>query len=201
MSNWAYAAFLQDDWRVASNVTVNLGLRYELSTVLKEAHNLLGNFDPNLGLVQVGKQVSAPFQTNKANFAPRVGLSWDVGGKGKTVIRGGGGLMYENVNWQAYLAFNNSFGLTSIPTGATQNGAPGPGSILVGNLSPTPPTYWENGPIFGNLSPSALACDDTAPCAILGVDRKITTPYVYNWMLSLQQAFTPDLTLELAYVG
>src|SRR5579862_8915477 len=47
--SWSYAGFVQDDWRLAKTVTLNLGLRYEFNTVLKEDHNLLGNFDPNLG--------------------------------------------------------------------------------------------------------------------------------------------------------
>ena len=45
--NWAYGLFLQDDWRATKNLTVNLGVRYEFSSVIKEQHNLLGNFDPN----------------------------------------------------------------------------------------------------------------------------------------------------------
>ncbi|HMK21009.1 MAG TPA: hypothetical protein VK466_01665, partial [Terriglobales bacterium] len=204
LSNWAYALFAQDDWRLTRNVTVNLGLRYELNTVLKDAHNLLGNFDPNAGLVQVGKQISAPFNGNHANFAPRFGFAWDVSGKGLTVVRAGGGLMYEAVNWETYLAFANSFGLTSIPTGATLNGLPGPGTILVGNLSPAPATPWDNGPVFVDISPANLHCNDAAAggaCAIMSVDRGIRTPRVWNWNLSLQQAFGPNLSLEVAYVG
>ena len=54
MSYNGYAAFLQDDWRIKPTVTVNLGLRYELTTVMKEANNLIGNFDPSQGLQQVG---------------------------------------------------------------------------------------------------------------------------------------------------
>jgi hypothetical protein len=200
LSDWSYAAFLQDDMRVSHTFTLNLGLRYELNTALKEEHDLIANFDPNVGLVQVGKQIKAPFQTNHANFAPRAGFAWDIGGQGKTVVRGGGGIMYENVNWQAYLAFNNSFGLTSIPTGAQIDGAAGPGSIQVGNLSiGTPSAPWDTSPIFA--SAGQLSCDSGAPCSILGVDQKITTPYVYNWMVSLQQAITPNLSLEVAYVG
>ncbi|HET7209111.1 MAG TPA: TonB-dependent receptor, partial [Terriglobales bacterium] len=204
LSNWAYALFAQDDWRIAPNLTINLGLRYELNTVLKDAHNLLGNFDPNLGLVQVGKQVSSPFNGNHANFAPRFGFAWDMGGKGKTVIRGGAGLMYETVNWESFLAFANSFGLTSIPTGALLDGAAGPGTIQVGNLAPTPATPWDNGPVFGDLSPTNLHCDNAAtgrPCAIMSVARNISTPYVWNWNLSLERALTSKLSLEVAYVG
>jgi len=201
LSNWAYAAFVQDDWRVTRALTVNFGLRYEFNTVLKESHNLIGNFDPNAGLVQVGKQVSSPYNADHKNFAPRVGFAWDVTGNGNTVLRGGGGLVYETVNWQSFLAFNNSFGLAAIPTGATLDGAPGPGSILVGNLTIFPSATWDNGPLYGDLSPSNLHCDAGAPCAILGVDRNLTTPYVTNWTLSVQHAFSPNLSLELAYVG
>jgi len=104
LSDWSYAAFLQDDMRVSPTFTLNLGLRYELNTALKEEHDLIANFDPNAGLVQVGKQIKAPFQTNHANFAPRAGFAWDIGGQGKTGFAAAGGIMYENVNWQAYLA-------------------------------------------------------------------------------------------------
>ena len=199
--NWAYAGFVQDDWRVTKDLTVNFGLRYEVNTVIKDDHNLLGNFDPNLGLVQVGKQISSPYDGNHKNFAPRAGFAWDPAGNGKTVIRGGGGIMYETVNWEAFLAFNNSFGLGAIPTGALLDGVPGPGTIQVGNISPALANPWDSGPLFGNIAPSQLQCNVASPCPIMGVDRNITTPYVYDWTLNIQHAFTPNLTLEIAYVG
>jgi hypothetical protein len=203
--NWAFAGFVQDDWRLTRNLTLNLGLRYELNTVIQDADNLLANFSPTLGLVQVGKQISSPYQGNHTNFAPRVGFAWDVYGDGRTVLRAGAGVMYEAVNWETFLAFNNSFGLPSIPTGATLSGAPGPGTIQVGNLTPPPPAQWDTGPVFGNLSPSNLSCADPAtgvnPCAIMGVDPKITTPFVTHWAVSLQREITPNVTLEIAYVG
>jgi len=209
--NWAYAAFVQDDWRVSKTLTVNLGLRYEFNSVIKEAHNLLGNFDPNLGMVQVGKQISSAYNSDPKNFAPRFGFAWDINGKGNTVIRGGGGLAYEFVNWQSFLAFNNSFGLPSVPTGAviagtgTANPITAGGTITAGNLTiPPSPPQWDSGvPLYGNLSGSQINCDPNGagPCAIMSVDRAITTPYVWNWTLNLQHAFAPNLTLEVGYVG
>ena len=54
LSQWAYALSIQDDWRILPRVTVNLGLRYDYASPMAEANNLLGGFDPNLGMVQVG---------------------------------------------------------------------------------------------------------------------------------------------------
>src|ERR1700730_4721806 len=96
LSNQGYAAFMQDDWHVRPRLTVNLGLRYELQTVLKDSTNKLGNFDPNspTGLVQVGFGETSAYHGDHNNFSPRVGFAWDVRGNGKTAVRGGGGIMY-----------------------------------------------------------------------------------------------------------
>ena len=208
IDNWAYGAFLQDDWRATKSLTFNLGLRYEYSTVMKEAHNLLGNFDPHskTGLIQAGMNgVSGPYNPDHTNFAPRFGFAWDVTGKGNTVLRGGASLVYETINWEALLAFNNAFGLNNVPTGGIIDGAGNTagGSITAGNLS-IPPILpqWDSGtPIYGaNVSTTALNCFNS-PCPIMSVDRNITTPYVWDWTLNLQHSFTPNLSLEIAYVG
>ena len=208
IDNWAYGAFLQDDWRATKSLTFNLGLRYEYSTVMKEAHNLLGNFDPHskTGLIQAGMNgVSGPYNPDHTNFAPRFGFAWDVTGKGNTVVRGGASLVYETINWEALLAFNNAFGLNNVPTGGIIDGAGNTagGSITAGNLS-IPPILpqWDSGtPIYGaNVSTTALNCFNS-PCPIMSVDRNITTPYVWDWTLNLQHSFTPNLSMEIAYVG
>jgi len=206
LHNWAYAGFFQDDWRVKKNLTLNFGVRYEYSTVPQEAHNLLGNFDPNVGLVQVGHGIGNLYNPDHKNFGPRAGFAWDITGNGRTVLRGGGGLMYETVNWQSFVAFNNAFGPGSVPTGwtVTVNGVttpnPSGGTITTGNLTTKNflnPVAWDVGPVY---SPNQ-DCSDNAPCPIMSVDRNLTVPHVWNWNLSLQQALTPNLTLEMAYVG
>ena len=206
--NWAYGLFIQDDWRVKKNLTINYGLRYEFSTVMKEAHNLLGNFDPNsaTGLIQAGMNgVSGPYNPDHKNFAPRLGFAWDVTGKGTTVVRGGLGLVYETINWEAMLAFNNAFGLNNVPTGAIIDGAGNSagGTIAAGNLAiPPGMPQWDSGqPIYGaNVSTAQLNCFNS-PCPIMSVDRNIKTPYVWDWTLNVQHAFTPNLSMEVAYVG
>jgi hypothetical protein len=206
--NWAYGLFVQDDWRVKKNLTINYGLRYEFSTVMKEAHNLLGNFDPNstTGLIQAGiNGVSGPYNPDHTNFAPRVGFAWDVTGQGSTVVRGGFGMVYETINWEAMLAFNNAFGLNNVPTGAIIDGAgdTAGGTIAAGNLAiPPGMPQWDSGqPIYGaNVSTAQLNCFNN-PCPIMSVDRNIKTPYVLDWTLNVQHAFTPNLSMEIAYVG
>jgi hypothetical protein len=206
--NWAYGLFAQDDWRVTKHLTINYGLRYEFNSVIKDAHNLLGNFDPNspTGLIQAGMNgVSGPYNPDHKNFAPRFGFAWDVTGKGNTVLRGGAGLVDETINWESLLAFNNAFGLSNVPTGAIINGTGGTagGTITAGNLA-IPPILpqWDSGvPLFGsNVSTTNLDCSAN-PCPIMSVARNITTPYIWNWTLNLQHSLTPNLSLEVAYVG
>src|ERR1700723_3844703 len=140
LHNFSEAVFFQDDWRIKKNLTLNLGLRYDYNGVIKEENNLLGNFSPTAGLEQVGQQISAPYHGDHTNFAPRVGLAWDPFGNGRTVIRAGAGIVYEQVNWEAFLAFNNVFGLGTIPTGGLLNGVQGTGKITSGVENvPTPP--------------------------------------------------------------
>jgi hypothetical protein len=205
LHNWAYALFFQDDWRAAKNLTINFGVRYEFSSVPQESNNLLGNFDPNVGLVQVGHGISSLYNPDHANFGPRAGFAWDIGGNGRTVLRGGGGLIYETVNWQSFIAFNNAFGPGSVPTGAPIDAAGNvsvPGGITTGNvtvknfLNPVP---WDSAttPLYGGSTVNCFL----SPCPIMTVDRDLTTPYVWNWTLNLQHAFTQNLLLEAAYVG
>ncbi|HSY90104.1 MAG TPA: hypothetical protein VK812_01970, partial [Candidatus Binatus sp.] len=77
------------------------------------------------------------------------------------------------------------------------------GTITAGNLAiPPGMPQWDSGvPIYGaNVSTSLLNCFNN-PCPIMSVDRNLTTPYVWNWTLNLQHAFTPNLSMEVAYVG
>jgi hypothetical protein len=196
ISNWGYAAFVQDDWRVSSHVTVNLGLRYEINTVIKDSNDLLGNFDPSVGLVQVGKQISKPYNGDYNNFAPRVGLAWDPTGTGKTVFRAGAGIIYETLNWESFLALNNTLGLGTIPTGAI-GVAPGGGSIDTGAINfPGSALNW-NGTVFPTTPLNCAA----NPCTILAVDPKLTTPWVTHWTANVEHSFTRNLVLQVAYVG
>ena len=229
MQNEGYGLFVQDDWRLSRSFTVNLGVRYELNTVVNEGNNLEGNFDPNQGLVQVGKQIGSIFNGDHNNFAPRIGIAWDVAGNGKTVIRAGGGVFYEQLSYDTFMGIGNLLGLRTVPTGVAlySNGNPTPttaggtinvgASVLTGGqlgsvTTPGSVKYnWANNGASIPLFPTAPACGDGTvklpsgitprPCTILGVDRNLRTPYVTTWNFGIQRAITNNLSLDVAYVG
>jgi hypothetical protein len=238
-----YSAFVQDDWRIRPRITLNLGLRYEIETVLSEDNNLIGNFDPTVGLEQVGYNINSPLNGDHNNFSPRFGIAWDVRGNGKTVVRIGGSIMYENPPVATFADLANALGLSRVPTGATQidcstnpcvNGSrqvttPGFGTIAISGVNVRGTSGlnagWQAqtasclfntncGPIFP-ASVVAVACGDgltftpagggsvtdPPPCNIEAADRNLRSPYIGTWTLNVQQAFTNDLSLQVAYVG
>src|SRR6185295_856865 len=88
ISQQYYAAFIQDDWRIHPRVTLNLGLRYEVQTPYRDRDNLIGNFDPTVpsGVMQQTEDRSV-YNTDWNNVSPRLGVAWDVTGRGTTVVR------------------------------------------------------------------------------------------------------------------
>ena len=93
------AFFVQDDWKVNSNLTLNLGLRYDIFTAPTERHDHQSNFVPATRTIQVAGE-NAPggrdlANTDKNNFGPRIGFAWSgLRDDKKIVIRGGYGLLY-----------------------------------------------------------------------------------------------------------
>ena len=212
LHNEQYAAFVQDDWHVAPRVTVNLGLRYEYTSVLADANDQLGNFLPSQGLVQVGKQISAPFNGDHKDFSPRLGMAWDLRGDGKTVVRAGGSLMYEQLPLDVFIAVSNQLGINQIPTGASiqVGGVTSPGSgnmgVIVVNV-PGSQINWNGSSVGGaSVFNTALVCGDglsgdASPCNTEAVDPNLRTPFVGTWTVNVEHAFTGNLSLEVGYVG
>ncbi|HEV2484543.1 MAG TPA: TonB-dependent receptor [Terracidiphilus sp.] len=98
VTNDQYAAFAQDDWKVTQRLTLNLGVREDLFTPDTEKNNKLANFD-NTKMAFVfagmnGTSRSAGIKMRYTNFGPRIGLAYDLNGKGTTVLRAGFGISY-----------------------------------------------------------------------------------------------------------
>ena len=122
-----YAFYVQDDWRVTPRLIVNLGLRYNLLTPMKDTFGNIGNFDPSSpsGMVQQGQPgFSTIWKIDPYDFEPRIGMAWDVKGNGTTVVRFGFGLIHETWNLETFegqfgMQGNGSTAINAIPTAAT----------------------------------------------------------------------------------
>src|SRR5262249_40344620 len=201
----SFGWFIQDDWHVSRRLTVNLGLRYDLNSVIHEQDDLLGNFDPAVGLQQVGVNIDGPYKGDHNNFAPRVGFVWDPFGKGNTVIRAGAGITYEIPILAMFLGQNGvnnatTPGINVIPTGAI-------GSNIKGNIVAAATTQsgstlnWSAaGPIF-NVQANCDPSQGGSPCDILGVARNLRTPYVEQWSANIQQTLWRKASVQVGYVG
>ena len=123
-TQWDFSGFFEDSYRVTSKVTLNLGIRYEYFTPIQEIHNLIGNWDPALGMEQVGLNgLKSAYNAYPKDISPRLGVAWDVSGKGTTVIRAGGGIYYDNPASAQFIALQGTLpggqiGIDAIPTGS-----------------------------------------------------------------------------------
>lgn len=203
-----WGAYFQDDWRVSSRLTLNLGVRYSLQTQVQERDGSFANFDfsngnyvirtvdgqlPRLSIPRLlaaypyvtseangwGSDV---LQSDKNNFAPRIGFAYRPTGGNKTVIRGGYGVFYNvipvfiglrqiswnNTPFQLSETFSASAG--TVPTLTLANPFPGNGAISV--------------------NPNITA-----------VNRKVTNTLVQQWNLTIEHEVMPNLGVRLSYIG
>lgn len=205
-----YALFAQDDWRIKPRITLNLGVRWEYVAPPTTSNNVLGNFDVNSSTGLVQETGAKPvYNLPKTLFSPRLGVAWDVTGKGTTVIRAGGTYMYDFLVFQQILP-----NLQNVPTGfklfAPNGTSVTPGTNLLGTLAPAASAInWTGvGPIL-NVSTSGFACGNgvapnPGPCnlnpAVIQANG-FRPDAVTAWNLSVQHAFNNNLSLNVAYVG
>ena len=195
--------YVQDDYRVRRNLTVNLGVRYSLFRQPTDGFGYLNNFspaaydpakapqidangnlvpgtgDPLNGFIQAGK--NSPYDskvTNERNhnFAPRAGLSWDPFGQGKTAVRAGYGISYDAI--QVSNVYEN----------------------LVFNNPPSIQTITINNTTTRNITGGTVAVS-TAPPAVNAVGIPFKTPYMQQWSLDIQQELPHRVIVDIGYFG
>jgi hypothetical protein len=100
-----FATYVQDDWQIASNVTLNLGLRYDVQfgSYNEDLNDLLSRIGEELGPQFAQYPLPIPFHEgadqrgDRNNFGPRLGVAWDATGDGRTNVHAGYGLFYDNM--------------------------------------------------------------------------------------------------------
>ena len=184
-----WGGYGQDTWKIASNLSVTYGLRWEYFGVPFDANNNLSTLygDPGAAAQSFTFSIVGPgtgnllYKNQFDNFEPRVGLAWDPFKKGKTSVRAAYGIYHDRI-------FGN----------------------LVGNLRDNPP-FAQNAPfdspdILPNIpTPAAVSTstelDNGAQFAATLIDPNFKTPYSQNWNFGVQHAITPTVTIEVNYVG
>jgi hypothetical protein len=229
-SHW-YGAYAQDDWRIKSRLTLNLGLRYEYMSSPDVRNNYIGNFNPNVNPLTTpaveqagpGAPLSSIYDAHRLDFSPRLGVAWDVQGNGKTVVRAGVGV-YRNPSILKTFIGNVPFGANFPSLGVNNSGT------TVNAHTPVQPTLtcssanncnssavsipgelnWNlAGPIFPSTAAQVIngvtytgaTCTAAAPCPLPAVDPHFLDPYSMQWNLGIQRAITNKLTVDVAYVG
>jgi len=198
--------FLQDDWKVKSNLTFNLGLRWEFNKALTETGDRVSALRPGrqsvifpdapAGLVYPGDEglSRSTYDEDWNNFGPRFGLVWDVLGNGRLAVRGGYGLFYALADFD--LEFNRT---RTAPYTInkrvffTKLADPWGGALFTPGPQPFPHVPPGPGESFDFAS--------LVPITFWGLDQNLTTPYTQQWSLQVQYELLPNWLLEVGYVG
>ncbi len=214
-----YSGFVQDDWKVRRNLTLNLGLRWDYETGTAETHGLISSFDPDAASHLKGK-VTAPAdpivralrpnftdlrglisfpegpQTEypKKRFAPRIGLAYRLGEK--TVLRGGYGVFFVPYSVEQTSAIGNVFSV-SAPQAFDNGQVRQPG----GTAAPT--LFLSNPYPNGITAPPGSAL---GPDTLIGQSPFLVEPfrknaYIQQWNFVISRQLAKNLVLDFAYVG
>lgn len=201
----SHAFYAQDNFKMSSRLNLNLGLRWDYYGVIGEKNNQFSILNPNKGLQLVGTGgLSELYPKDLNNFAPRVGLAYDVLGDAKTIVRAGWGLAYDAFSQDFFIGH---FPFNTFNPGPAYNGV-GANPIVAGGPSATIATS------AGPCTAPAIAIPHSALCAqpvfdqttfsagdIFTVDQNLRTPYVQNYNLNIERQLGSHSAITVGYVG
>ena len=218
-----YAGFAQDDWKVRPNLTLNIGLRYEYYTPLKEKFGNLTNFffsgqDLRTGQVRVVDQLYKP---DRNNFAPRLGFAYtphlagfhDLFNNDRMVIRGGFGIAYNRIpaaplnNVRGNPPFFARYSIccgTSGSNPATQDGFDTPfhnGQILYAVSANNSIGGYPRNPALGQGVNPTTNAPNSGSVELWGTPQDMPNPYVYTYSLETQYQLSKTVTATVGYQG
>ncbi|MBV9743686.1 MAG: TonB-dependent receptor, partial [Acidobacteriia bacterium] len=181
--NQIYNFFVQDDYRILPNLTLNLGLRYEYGTPIYEKYNRLANYSLTTGSMILASDSNRYLvNPDRLNFAPRIGLAWTA--RPKLVVRSAYGIFYQHTFRQGrenLLAENTPFLLNL--TAPQSPGTPNPITLDSG-----PPSNF-----FATALPTQIS--------VRGNDPNLRAGNVQQWNFTLQYSLAKDWLFEVGYVG
>lgn len=199
--SWTHATYVQDDYKITPRLTLNLGLRYDLSSAPTERWDRHSNFDPfianpttglNGALVYSGVQVPRSFvDRDNNNISPRFGFAYDLTGDAKTVIRGGYGIIYQYTESGDTNGDNsNSLGFEAI----TPFVAPTGGPFKAFQFSQGPSSITQ--PAGASGGPNAYR-----GTAVRYQDRNAPVSYLQQYNLTLQREVAQGWVASISYAG
>lgn len=181
---WDLAEFMQDDYRIRSNFTINIGLRYEVTS---PANGRVSNFDLATGTLQssygANRMPHAGVDFDKSNIAPRLGFAWSL--PRNTVVRSAFGIFYSpEANIFDDLGLNPPQ-LTFVQNTYNPGAAVDPAQLISTGFPASLPTF----------DPTNLQ----GPLKTTGSVRKI--PKILEWNLTVQHQFGQNWVAQVGYVG
>ena len=191
----AVTPYAQDTWRVLPNLTLNVGLGWNLSTppnAVGSNSNYPHAFDFKTGQVEyaaLGAIHPEVYKIDLNNFAPRVGVAWQPSFLHGTIIRAGGGIYYPAEN-----AIYELFAITAPGVAIVQS---------ITNQSAVMPTYVLGQNVFPAMSQATITQNfaDHVSGTIFTLDTKLRTTYIDQWSLSIQHSLTRNTIAEIDYIG
>jgi Carboxypeptidase regulatory-like domain/TonB dependent receptor-like, beta-barrel len=188
-----FGLFVQDDWKVNSRLTLNIGLRYDHFGTLRERDGKLSTIVglPSLADARI-VEVDQLYERDNNNFAPRFGFAWDPTGEGKWALRGGAGLFYSRIwtNFSGNSRFNPPFSLAVTLDARTPGQDP---SSVYGFGFTGSPAFAR--PLDARGGSTALR-----PTAQT-IDPNLRAPYVTEWFLGVQRQLWNNWMAEANYLG